>query len=894
MGKLRAHTALVALGVLASCAGVAPARGGETLLASAATTSVGTGPVGKRAETRPATSEIKIDGVLDPGEWGSSPRYSDFWQQRPSEGAAPDFKTEFRVVHDKSAIYVGVRGFDPDPSSIDRRLSRRDEPSQSDWIYISFDSYLDRRTAFSFGLSAGGIQRDLLKFDDTNADDGWNAVWQGATKVDDKGWVAEFRIPFSQLRFSGAPEQLWGLQVTRTVQRTNEYTLWSPKPRDSGRDVSLFGALGGLRKLGSPRRIELLPYGTIGAQRRITDSADPLNNNGEVLSGAGLDFKYGLGSNFTLSGAINPDFGQVEADPSEVNLSANESFFAEQRPFFLEGTDIFSAGLRTIGDGRDTLFYSRRIGAPPHDSGDGYATHFRDPSGTTILGAAKLSGKTASGWSFGLLEAVTSKEVATLSDEVGGRSKRVVEPLTNFSVARVRKDFDKGRTTIGAIATGLHRAIGDSDLTWLHRQAYSGGLEASHRFGGDEWGADIKLYGSNVRGDAEAIDETQRGSQRYFQRPDADHLDYDPNRTSLSGLSLAASVGKWNGGNWRFGTGVDTITPGFAVNDIGFLRESDRHSHWIWGQHWDGKPGKYLRQWQINGSVSALWNHGGEHLTRGIDGNVNLDFKNYWYAWAGTNIQDNQFSQRDLRGGPLLRRDPTVAVWFGGGSDSRKPVHFEVGSTLFGAPANGSRGGNINPSVAWQAKTNLKFNLGPGLALGRDDNQFVEEVIGPDGQPRYVMARIDQFGASLRLRANYTLSPTVSFQLYAQPFFATGRYSDYKEVVDPRAGKYDDRYRTYTDAETRVADEQVNLDSDGDGLADLTVGFPDFSFGQLRSTFVTRWEYRPGSSVFLIWSHNRTSFVEQGRFGLGEDLGDLADEPGEHVLLLKINYWFGG
>ena len=871
-----------------------PATNAATLLASRGAVPISRGVGPSVAETIPAATSIVVDGVASDEEWKSAPVHSGFWQQQPNEGDAATFRTEFRVLYDANAIYVAVRGFDPQPQLIAKRLTRRDDDSSSDWIYVSFDSYLDRRTAFSFGINAAGVQRDLLKFDDTNADPGWNAVWEGAAKIDGEGWVAEFRIPFSQLRFSGTAEQLWGLQVTRFVQRANEFSMWAPQPRDSGRDVSLFGSLRGLRELGSPRRIELLPYGTIGATRQRTDSADPLNSNGELLSGAGLDFKYGLGSNFTLSGAINPDFGQVEADPSEVNLSANESFFAEKRPFFLEGTDIFSGRLRTAGGGQDALFYSRRIGAAPHDTGDGYAPFYRDPGGTTILGAGKLSGKTEGGWSFGLLEAVTSEETTTLTDELDSdRSDRVIEPLTNFSVARVKRDFGAGETTIGAVATGVHRALEGTELTWLHRQAYAGGLEASHRFKQGTWSADLKLYGSHVRGDAEAIDETQRGPQRYFQRPDADHLDYDPTRTSLSGFAMSASAGKWNGGNWRFGAGFDTISPSFAVNDLGFQREGDKNLPWMWGQYWDGEPGEYLRTWQLNASLYGLWDHGGTNMTRGMDFNFNLNFTNYWHAFGGGNVADNRFSQTDLRGGPLLARDPTAVIWWGFGSDSRKSVSFQLNSNMFAAPANGSRGGNINPVLNWQAKSNLSFSAGPALAIGRDDNQYVEEVIGSDGETHYVMARIDQIGASMTLRANYTLSPTVSFQLYAQPFIATGEYSNYKDVVDPQASDYNDRYRTFTAAETTVADSSVMLDGDGDGVPDLTVALPDFSFGQLRSTFVTRWEYRPGSSLFLIWNHNRTSFTEEGQFGFSEDARELADEPGEHVFLLKLNYWFG-
>ena len=882
--------------LLAACAGSTPAtRLDEARLASTSTAAVESVEERKIARTSRVRGGIEIDGRLDDPAWGDAEVHAGFWQREPDEGAPPRFPTQFRVVYDNSSVYIGVRAFDDQPGRIVRRLTRRDEDSSSDWIYVSIDSYHDRRTAFVFGLNAAGVQRDLLMFNDVQSDVSWNAVWEGGARVDPEGWVAEFRIPLSQLRFSGAPDQTWGFQVSRFVQRINERTFWSPRPREAAQEVSLYGDLRGLRELQPPGRFELLPYGSIGAAIAETDPGDPLNNSGEALAAAGLDFKIGLGSNTTVAGAINPDFGQVEADPSQVNLSANEIFFAEKRPFFLEGTDIFGFWISTNDGGNaPRLFYSRRIGAAPHASAAGLGVYHREPTATTILGAVKLSGKTSSGWSFGVLEALTAPETGRYIDAAGERHEAAIEPLTNYSVVRVNKDLNEGRTSVGAAVTGVHRALDETGLDDLRDQAYSGGLELKHRFGDDAYNLELSLFGSHVRGDPLAIDATQRASQRYFQRPDADHLDYDPIRESLSGFGAAGALGKWSKGNWRYGTGFDTMSPGLELNDLGYQVEADFHSHWVWGQYWDGEAGDYVRDWQVNSAAWGRWNHGGDHLARGINFNGAATLTSYWGGNLGFEIADILQSSTDLRGGPMLARDPVTSVWGGMFSDGRRQLTVRLGFFGFWAPANGSRGGSIDPSVGWTPRPNLSLSVGPSLGYTINDNQYVTEAIDASGQPHYVMARLRQVTTALTFRAGYTVSPTLSLQLYAQPFVSTGAFDEVKEVVDPGAAEYGDRYHIYNDGEINEMDGEISIDRDGVAGPDFSFGRPDFSFGQLRSTVVGRWEYRPGSTLFAIWSHGRTAEGPEGRFSLAEDYGNLAGEGGEHVFLLKLNYWLGG
>jgi len=837
---------------------------------------------------------IKIDGRIDESAWLSAPKRTNFWQRNPNEAAPPKFKTEFRVLFDADSLYVAVRAHDPEPKLIRGLLTRRDVGSSSDWIMIGVDSYYDRRTAFVFAINPAGVQRDFIIFDNSTEDDKWNAVWQCATRVDSKGWVAEYKIPYSQLRFSGAPTQTWGLQVMRTVARTQEENVWSPWPRASSQVVSQFGTLSGIAGIKPARRIELLPYVTAGSAFAQVDNLDPFANSIDKKAGVGLDFKYGLTSNMTLAGTINPDFGQVEADPSQVNLSDNEAFFAERRPFFLEGANIFGFGLGQ-GDGDNSvekLFYSRRIGATPHDSASGLGDYYSEPDLTTIYGAAKLSGKTAGGWSVGLLNAVTARETATVAHPFGGVEVVDIEPLTNYSVLRLSKDFNAGRTKLGGAFTNVHRDNSER-LDWLHDRAYAGGLGVEHRFGKDRFHASLKVAGSYVHGTAAAIDNTQRASQHYYQRPDAEHVNYDPSRTSLTGAAMLWSLTKIQGGQWRGGAGGDSRSPGFEVNDLGFQRSADYYTQWLWLQYRQDKPGKLLRNYSFNSNVWTVLDWSPRATTVGGNLNVNGQLLNFWGGHMGVSVDGNRWNNRKLRGGPSVRNDLSYSAWANAWTDPRNNVTGSVGANVWRQPATGSYSVSVNPSLSIQARSNLVLSFGPSVSKRVDDNQYVEEVADSTGTPHYVLARINQLTAGLTVRVNYTFSPRLSLQFYAQPFLASGDYSRFKEASDPTARNYRARYSEFGVGELRADLDSYVVDRQGDGVADYVFGKPDFSFGQLRSNLVFRWEYRPGSTLFVVWSHDRTRDDSMGQFRFADDLRDLARETGEHVVLVKLNYWLG-
>lgn len=906
-------------------------------------TAIAAGPDSARqASASRASSAPTIDGELDDPAWVGAPRINDFWQRDPDEGAPPRHQTEFRVLYDDRAVYIGIWCLDDEPEAIRSMLTRRDESSPSDWIEVAIDSYHDKRTAFVFALNPAGVQRDFLVFNDTQRDDSWDAVWTAAAQVNGIGWTAEFRIPFSQLRFSPETDQTWGLQVTRTVARDNERTVWAPWPKSSSQWVSLFGEVSGIENITPPRRMEILPYAVTGLTMADVDADDPFADEFDPEGNLGLDFEYGLGNNFTLSGTVNPDFGQVEADPSEVNLSANESFFAEKRPFFLEGSDIFAFRLGEGGGGSEQLFYSRRIGASPYGTRQGIAGDVTDvlggysaePNLTTIYGATKLSGKTAGGWSIGVLDAVTARETATIQyNSESGDSRQVshvVQPLTNYGLLRLKKDFNDGRSSFGGVLTSVNRAMGDSDFDCqavrmtsavsaedcagitnlddlIHDQAYTGGLRLSHRFPGDRYSLSARLVGSYVHGTAEAIDETLRAPQRYFQRPDADHLDYkgfDPDRTSLMGTGFLWSAGKYGGDHWRFGAGGDVRSPGLEVNDLGFQRDADGMIHWLWGQYVDNEPGEYLRNYGVNIDTWVTSNTAPDLVVAGAAFNAWLTTSDYWDFWVGTSTDQNRRDNGALRGGPSMRGVSMYNAWMGGSSDSRRRLRGRVSAAVGGSPESGSIGYVLDTNVVVQAMTNLDISVGPFVTLRRVDDQFVTESIeqveadpgDPDGglrdQAHHILAHIDQNTVGMTMRVNYTFRPNLSFQLYAQPFASTGKYDDYKVVENPQAENYADRFHIFQRAEASRVGDTYFVDRDRDGNAEYSFDRADFNFRQLRTNMVLRWEYLPGSTLFAVWSHERSSSDETGVFGLDTELDALADEPGEHVFLLKLNYWY--
>ena len=802
-----------------------------------------------------AAEAIRVDGHLTEASWADAPTTGEFQQREPSEGGPPSHPTDVRVLFDRDALYVAVRAFDTEPDQIAGLLTRRDDFSPSDWISVLIDSYYDRRTAFEFGINPVGVKFDRYWYNDNNNDRGWDAVWDAAVSRTAEGWQAEFRIPFSQLRFKVTAPEAIGFAVTRTVARANETSTWPLLAKSASGYVSSFGDLRGLRITGSERRLELMPY-ALGQVATSPAGSNPLVHSPDPDVSVGLDLKYRLSGGLTLTGTLNPDFGQVEADPAVVNLGAFETFFEERRPFFVEGSGYFSY---------NNLFYSRRIGRQPQRSmdtpEDGFVTQ---PSNSTVLAAAKLTGRVGA-FAVGALNAVTAPEYATLASGPGlDRSRSPVEPMTSYSIGRVSREF-VNKSRLSFMLTSTNRRLPE-ELRFLPQSAFSGAVDGDWRLASDRYSLSGFWAGSSVHGASEAIDRIQRGNVHSFQRPDADYLDYDPTRTSLGGHSGGMSFSKISGQTTRGNVNVGFRSPGFEINDLGFQSRADEVWQNAWFQIRSEHHGKYVRFKNINFNQWSGFNFGGDRRQLGYNINSHWTFNSGWGFGSGFNYNTERFDDRHTRGGPGGLIPPNVNQWGYLDSDNRRLVTLNFFGSWF-VDVEGSRNYEANVGFTVRAGTALTINPRFEYARNLSDTQWVTNL-DDDAGTHYVFGRIDQTSLGLSLRANYTLHPTITLQIYARPFVSSGAYSDFKELTDGRAGAYADRYQPFA--------------HDDD---------PNFNFLSFRTTNVLRWEYRPGSALFVVWQQGREDTLSETAFRTSPRLGDAFDAPAANTVLIKVSRW---
>jgi hypothetical protein len=838
-----------------------------------------------------AVSEMRIDGRLDEAAWAGAEVATGFTQNRPNAGEPSTQRTEARVLFGRDAVYVGMRMYETSRSDIVTRLGRRDAGDlQSDWAHVLFDSYHDRRTGFRFSVNPSGVKVDALHFDDTNSDDGWDAVWEVSTSVDDEGWTAEFRIPLSQLRYrarSTADEAVWGVNFGREIARLDELSLWAPIPRDADAGVSLAGELRGLPALPAMRRLEVLPYSLGRVTRAPVEPDNPFHDATALWSSMGADVRYGLTSDLTVSATVNPDFGQVEADPSEVNLSTFETFLQERRPFFQEGSDVFRIGIG-LSDS-EQIFYSRRIGRAPQRNPYVAGAHVDVPEAARILAAAKVTGKVGRDWSIGALNATTGAVHARV-DSDGRRWEEPAEPLSNYAVVRATRAYDDGRSTVGGIITAANRDVSDPALKFLNSAGYVGGADLRHRFGNGDYRLNAMLLGSRIEGSEEAIVRVQRSSARYFQRPDAEHVRLDPSRTSLGGYSAVVHLMKSGGGNWRGGLIYQARSPGFEVNDLGFQTEADHRVGVAYAGFEQYEARGPFRDFSIYTNAWNGYSFGGERLSLGGNVNGNFQLHSQWRGGAAINWNGESLNPFHLRGGPAIVRPArtSASVWLN--TDRRRPVSGYV--RLQASEESGTEGSNTGVSVGATVRASSSFDL--GLHPSMSWSTVSAQCATPPScrvNDHYLFARMDQRTAALTARVNYTFSPSISLQLYAQPYISAGRFGPFREVVEPRASRFDDRFHTFTEQE--VARDASSGWYRIRHAAGHTLDFEDpaFRFAQLRSNAVFRWEYRPGSTLFVVWSHGRTAAGDDGTFRLGDDSAELFRAPATNVLMVKLNYW---
>ena len=854
-------------------------------------------PEKKRYKAEKLTVPPTIDGILNDDAWKEGTWIDEFTQYEPYNGAAVSQRTEFKILFDEDNLYAAFKAFDTSPDSIVSRLTRRDNPD-GDLVGIIFDSFHDLRTGFLFGITSSGVKYDqMFTNDGQNEDSSWDPNWWVKTTINEEGWVAEMKIPFSQVRFEKNSGDIWGLEVARVLYRKNETSFWQHLPKDAPGLVHLFGELSGLEQI-KPRKIfDVTPYAVGKLETFKADPGNPFMESGKKYGfNAGIDAKIGVTNNMTMDLTINPDFGQVEADPSEVNLSAYETYFSEKRPFFIEGNNItnFNIGIGDGNVGNDNLFYSRRIGRRPQGYPDISDGMYADvPNFTTILGAAKLTGKTSNGLSVGFVEAVTNEEKAEIDNE-GERTFETVEPLTNYVVGRVQKDINEGKTIIGGIFTGTNRNLDANLDDFMHKSAFSGGIDFTQYFKDKKWMFNVNAALSQVNGTKEAVEMTQKSSARYYQRPGKDYAVLDTNRTSLSGTGGRIQISKLDGHLNLMGV-VLWKSPGFEINDIGYLQQADRIMPIFWVGYSQWEPKGIYRSFNINTDIYSVFDFGGNNNTNGFELSGNMNFKNYWNAWTGGNLETRVHSNGMLRGGPTMILPGGYSYRLGFSTDHRKKLGLEYMANFNNGFEDSRNSFYTEISVSYKPTNFLSFSVSPGFNKSYSELQYVTKT-AYNTTDRYIFASIDRYTVNASLRVNFNLTPDLTLQYWGQPFVASGKYYDYKYILDPVAENYRDRFHTYTEDQLFVYEDYFEVDENVDGSIDYDFGKNDFNVQEFLSNLVIRWEYSPGSSVYLVWSQTRSGFNPTGNMDYFNDLGDLFD-PGinspYNIFLIKFSYRFG-
>lgn len=840
-------------------------------------------------------SIVNINGKLEEDVWKTADWQGSFVQLEPSQGKVESQKSEFAIVYNEHSIYFGFKCYDTKPDSLVNITTRRDD-IDGELVIIQIDSYFDKRTAFSFGLSSAGVRMDQLISNDGNSEDNtWDAIWMAKTTQDESGWYAEVEIPLTQLRFENCSNQIWGLQIGRKIHRLQEVTIWQPSIKEKNGWVSQFGHLVLSDPISPKRAFDVIPYIVSKIETFERIDGDFYRSAGKRFNlNGGLDGKIGITNNLTVDFTINPDFGQVEADPSQVNLTSYETFYEERRPFFLEGNNIFRYSL-FMGDGdlgNENLFYSRRIGRRPiYQPETNSNESILMPEFTSIIGAAKITGKTKNGLSVGVLESITSNEYAS----VYGLNERLekVEPLTNYLVARGTKDFNNGNTIVGGILTSVNRNIDENSLSFMHKAANTAGIDIVHKWHNKEWEVNFSAYFSAVNGTKEAIDATQNSSVHLFQRPDANYIEYNSERTSLYGNGGKFILGKM-GGNLKFMVATSWKSPGLEVNDIGYNRASDEILQILWSGYRLNDPVWIFRNIRANLNIWNIWNYGGEHLNTGGNLNVQTLFKNLMNLAISFNYNSENLSPRELRGGPSLLIPSSYGGWlFYETNESKKFVFslFYQNITKYLSTAGFNKGYELGFTYRPTKSVNLGINA--NYSINKDELQYVG-IFTYGINKDYLLANIDQHTLGISFRVNWNLTPDLSLQFWGQPFISSGKYTQFKKIIDPRNENYYNRFHILGSSEIQYS-QLENIYSVSFTNSEPIYSFtnPNFSVKEFLANLVLRWEYKPGSTFYLVWSQNRSRYDENSYFNVSNNFDELFNKIPNNVFLIKFSYRIG-
>ncbi|GAB4230848.1 MAG: hypothetical protein Tsb0034_02890 [Ekhidna sp.] len=847
-------------------------------------------PAKKSYTTAWAESEIIIDGKLDDSAWEQVEWGGEFVGNIPEYNVKPTQETQFKILYDAKFLYVGIRAFDDEPDKIVKRMSRRDG-FDGDFVEINIDSYNDKRTAFSFTASVSGVKGDeYVSNNGENWDATWDPIWYLRTSIDEKGWIAEFKIPLSQLRFANKETHIWGIQFTRRYFRNEERSTWQPIDPNAPGWVHLFGELNGLAGIKPQKQLEIQPYVLASAQKYPKEEDNPFRSSGKELTGnIGLDAKVGITSDITLDLTLNPDFGQVDADPSVVNLTAFQQFFQERRPFFLEGNNLLT--FPTSG-GVNNLYYSRRIGARPSGSPDN-VDYIDKPNQTRIISAAKVTGKNSKGFSWGIQEALTNRERAEVQYEDGTMGEEVVEPYTNFLVGRAQQDIQGGKTVVGTMFTHTNRFDNrTNELDLLHDNAFSGGVDLDHNFKDRKYGMILRFMFSKVNGTRGAIYESQTASERFFQRPNNFHKGLDSTRTSLTGTAGTFAFGK-RSGNWQWTIGSNYRSPELELNDIGFLVQTDNINNWFFSRYRVNRIVGPFRSQSYNFYAEQNMDFGKVTTNKGFNFNLNWQFQNYWEYGQGFWLGGQSVSNADLRGGPSITYPGNFNYWYWFGTNPQKKVRMSFNNWFNWGFEGFRKSSGINVNVTLRPADALNISVAPNVSWSRDNLQYIDQK---DFQSDidYILGSVARATYSMSIRANYNITPNLTLEFWGQPFIASGQFSEFKTVHEPNAESYTNRFKLFEENQVRFDEEEDEFQvfKTGDEEPDYTFDNPNFNVVQFRSNFVMRWEYIPGSTLFLVWS-NSGSYSDSTNGNSFNDLtSELLNLSATNTFLIKYTYRF--
>jgi hypothetical protein len=827
-----------------------------------------------RIEAARCAEKITVDGQLNEVVWTGTTAITGLTQSDPIEGAAPSERTEVRVAFDGGALYVGARLFDQSPAAIASQLARRDRQVTADTFTVFLDPHRDRRSGVYFGVNVAGTQYDGTLMNDDWRDDSWDGVWESEISRDQRGWTVEMRIPFSQLRFKESSRAGWGINFERIIARKKEKNLLVYTPRRGSGFVSRFPEMQALDLIDPPRRIELLPYASVRADNP-GEVDDPFRTGWGTTPRVGADLKLGIGSHLTLDATVYPDFGQVEVDPAVVNLSDREVFYDERRPFFIEGANVFQGFGR--GGSRDfwgfnwpnpNLLYSRRIGRAPQ------ATlpdndHADLPQAADILGAAKLTGKLGS-WNVGTLHAFTQREYGRIS--TGGVQTRMeVEPLSYYSATRAENEMNGGRQGVGLISTVVARDLNPGTLrSDLNRTGTVVGMDGWSFLGPSKtWVVTGWTAASRVTGSPERLTELQQNSVHYFQRPDAGHVEVDPGATSLAGFAGRLTVNKQHG-NVIFNAATGVLSPGWEINDLGFGSNSDViNSHLGGGYAWPD-PGKVFRRVAVVGAMFSSWDFQGNATWKGLFGVLEGQFLNFWDFDLVASYNPESLNMRGTRGGPLMLNPSGYELNGNIDTDSRKRWQVGARSTVL-RYAGGQRSlWNVGSYLELRPIDRLTIALEPSYSIERNPAQYLDTIADPMATAtygnRYLFGELDQKTLSGNIRLNCIFTPELSLEFFGQPLMTSVHYNSVRQLAAPR---------TYDFLPTEMDPNEHA-----------------FSFASLRASAVLRWEYRPGSTVYLVWNQNQANEEDDSRFRIRRSWNTLQSTRADTVVMVKASYWW--